>query len=690
MECRGCGAHWPVEQGIASYGSASYYGELTQETMHELNALAREGHWLAAARAMFQGRNPELYDYVADLNRASWIPILPLGPDSTVLDVSCGLGALTHALALTYRYVVAVEPVGEMVRFAKLRCEQEDLKNVDVVQSKLDVLPFPKDTFDLIVLNGVLEWMRESRSSRTPRQAQLDFLRDLRRLLKPHGVLVIGSENRLGYTAFLPQNDRLRRWLDSLYGRLKKPGFYRALVDPTKGHGTGSHSHSPSGYRRLLRQSGFPAVDLWWPPNGYNSPHMMLRAANRAAIRAHWDFERRYKDRLHGYGLGRQLRHVAVVNTRLIHITLPDVIMIASRTEPGGESHRSLSILAAVAEYLSGESGLSPQNVAGGQEYLVESVVTHPYKNKVVVRIASGTTATAAVVKIANVRLPGVEVLQRSYEKLQRLCSSTKSNARVLAGSTPSPLGIVRAGSLLATIETAARGRRVVDLILDRRYFARRDRVRRHLEHITSWLIASRPALNALESERPFDAIPAEWLLEPDGQDVGRQGSLPDRFTGIQHGDFYPENIFLDEEAQEICVVDWDSCATGYPPLFDWFCFITGLYYTHDRVAGLPKGQTVEVMSFRQTYFETSWFSELILRFSYRLCDSLGLDTGKLFEYFRLYITVRYRQFASQSELEEKHYWGPRNRDLYRQFLVLLLKNKKQCCFWKGGVRVVP
>jgi hypothetical protein len=108
---------------------------------------------------------------------------------------------------------------------------------------------------------------------------------------------------------------------------------------------------------------------------------------------------------------------------------------------------------------------------------------------------------------------------------------------------------------------------------------------------------------------------------------------------------------------------------------------ITGLYYTHESVRGLPKGQTVEFLSFRQTYFEASWFSELVLSLSHRLCDSFGLDAAKLLDYFLLYIVVRYRQFLSHSELEEKHYWGTRNRDLYKQYYEFLLENRKRCCF---------
>jgi SAM-dependent methyltransferase len=636
--------------------------------MHDLIALAEKEHWLTAVRRMFKDSNPELYDYVADLNRASWIPILPVDPASTVLDVSAGLGALTHALALNYQHVVAVDPVAELVRFTKVRLEREGLSNVDFIHTTLDALPFEEGTFDLIALNGVLEWVRE--------EAQIGVLQNLRRLLKPHGVLVIGSENRIGYTSLLRRTDHPRgqfphrnlQWLASIYQRLRKPGFYWSLRDTTKGRGRSTHT--PHGYSSLLRQAGFALVDLWWPPNGYNSPHVILKASNRAAIESYSDFDRRYKDRIHGYGLARQLRHFILVNTRLIHRMLPDVLMIASPGSEGEEElHRSVPLLAAFQEHL------------GRGRYYVDSLMTHPYKNKSVLKVVSCNSESHAVVKVANVRLPGAGILQRSYEKLERLHSRFTASDPSLAGSIPLPMGVVQVGSLFATMEGSARGSRLVDLMLERQYFDGRARVRRHLERITTWLIASKPTLDALGSDRLFDAIPSEWLVAPEAVGGGGHGASPEVSSGAQHGDFYPENIFLDEESQHVCVIDWDGCGTGYPPLFDWFCLITGLYYTHESVRGLPKGQTVEFLSFRQTYFEASWFSELVLSLSHRLCDSFGLDAAKLLDYFLLYIVVRYRQFLSHSELEEKHYWGTRNRDLYKQYYEFLLENRKRCCF---------
>ena len=86
------------------------------------------------------------------------------------------------------------------------------------------------------------------------------------------------------------------------------------------------------------------------------------------------------------------------------------------------------------------------------------------------------------MVKVANVRLPGAEVVQQAHQTLQRLYSSFEGSGVLLAGSIPSPMGVVRVGSLLASMERSARVPQFVDLILDRQYFDSRDRVLREAE----------------------------------------------------------------------------------------------------------------------------------------------------------------------------------------------------------------
>src|ERR1019366_6661450 len=69
-------------------------------------------------------------------------------------------------------------------------------------------LPLADKSFDLVVCNGVLEWVGEWDLQGDPRSAQLRFLRSICRLLKDDGGLVIGIEIRIGYDNFLGRLDR--------------------------------------------------------------------------------------------------------------------------------------------------------------------------------------------------------------------------------------------------------------------------------------------------------------------------------------------------------------------------------------------------------------------------------------------------------------------------------------------------
>jgi hypothetical protein len=200
--------------------------------------------------------------------------------------------------------------------------------------------------------------------------------------------------------------------------------------------------------------------------------------------------------------------------------------------------------------------------------------------------------------------------------------------------------------------------------------------VTRHLDHVAAWLVAAQPVLACLESDFGPRGIPLAWRSIPASSGTPTVPS-PDHPSWVQHGDFFPTNVLLDDASGRLCVIDRDSCNTGYPPLFDWFCFVTGLYYTHQRVTRLPKGQTIDALSFEQTFFEPSWFGDAIVERTLQMCASLDVNRARIIDYFADYLAVRYHQFDDDRDSGSKERWG----SLFNQFHSFFARNRERCIF---------
>ncbi len=125
----------------------------------------------------------ELFRHLSSLRRSAlcWYPF---APDSRVLEVGCGYGALTGILCEKAAFVEAVEkdPLrAEMTR--KRYAAREDLR---VTAADIDAFR-PEDRFDYIVAVEFLETYEHDPG---------ELLARLRSWLRPGGKLLLGFRNR--------------------------------------------------------------------------------------------------------------------------------------------------------------------------------------------------------------------------------------------------------------------------------------------------------------------------------------------------------------------------------------------------------------------------------------------------------------------------------------------------------------
>jgi SAM-dependent methyltransferase len=162
-----------------------------------------------------------------------------------VLDIGCGDAGVAIAFAEAGALVSGVEVDLRGLARGRVRAHEHGV-SARLLAAAAEALPFPTASFDLVVLDNVLEHVRDRRAT----------LAEIRRLLRPGGVLylvtpkpftphAIWSDPHYGLTGLVLLPRALQRWY---FERVRRggAGSYNVGAIPTR-----------RGVRRLLRDAGF-------------------------------------------------------------------------------------------------------------------------------------------------------------------------------------------------------------------------------------------------------------------------------------------------------------------------------------------------------------------------------------------------------------------------------------------------
>ncbi len=165
----------------------------------------------------------------------------------TALDVGCRYGAFSFNLAKDLKSVIGIDVDIKIVKETKRKAEK--FENLEIKEGSILKTEFDDNQFDLIILEGVLEWVGCSNPYDSQINCQIQAIRECFRILKPTGILYIGIENKIypyhwfidphGYTPFtaiLPKFISM-----PLYQRLKNEYY-------------GQNVKSYWGYQKILRK----------------------------------------------------------------------------------------------------------------------------------------------------------------------------------------------------------------------------------------------------------------------------------------------------------------------------------------------------------------------------------------------------------------------------------------------------
>jgi ubiquinone/menaquinone biosynthesis C-methylase UbiE len=184
--------------------------------------------------------------------------VLRLSTRNSMLDVGCGAGHLSFALAPHFSHVVATDPSPSMLITASSAAAQRGLPQMEVRQASAQHMPFPDAHFDLVASRYSAHHWNEVPLA----------LSEMRRVLRPGGRLLmidlLGDESPLVDTHL------------QAIELLRDPGHVR--------------DYSPSQWRRLVRDAGFTLQqEFSWPTRLEFGPwveRMCTPPGNVAVIRA--------------------------------------------------------------------------------------------------------------------------------------------------------------------------------------------------------------------------------------------------------------------------------------------------------------------------------------------------------------------------------------------------------------------
>jgi len=280
--CAGCRASWPVREGVPSFAADEYaHDDALRQQLRLSLATIRDQGWEAFQRAAAASRPArKLLRYAFDAAKADGRLLVELDGQDVVLDVGCGVGTLTYPFARKVGAVYAVDPTLEYAQFVRARREAEGVSNVFPVHASALALPFDGPCFDLVVLNGVLEWVPASGPSGRPREVQRRVLAALAGLLRPGGMVYVAIENRLGCQFLTGAKDHggcrftslLPRWLASALSLIQKGHRYRA------------YTYTWPGYQRLFRDAGLAVERVYAAFPDYRRMHCVCELRDVARV----------------------------------------------------------------------------------------------------------------------------------------------------------------------------------------------------------------------------------------------------------------------------------------------------------------------------------------------------------------------------------------------------------------------
>jgi ubiquinone/menaquinone biosynthesis C-methylase UbiE len=248
------------------------YYDADSQGLDRLTKEMKNNYWLDVVNSTYEKSNPWLNKIVTNSNRSDFIFLLPVKQNDLALDLGSGWGQVAIPLS-RFCDVVAIEGNMPKLRIMKEIARQEQRNNILLGLSDILHLPFEKEQFNFIILNGVLEWVGQYSNDNDPIEVQQKVLQQVNSLLVDGGYLYIGIENKNGLKYLLGEIDDHTTMTDFTYLPAEKA---KEVYKDKTGKELKIFVHGKKEYEAMLNEAGFSKIRFYGALPDYKLPQYLI------------------------------------------------------------------------------------------------------------------------------------------------------------------------------------------------------------------------------------------------------------------------------------------------------------------------------------------------------------------------------------------------------------------------------
>jgi ubiquinone/menaquinone biosynthesis C-methylase UbiE len=334
--CQPCDLKFTYKNNILDFRKDdAYWCHISKEMMNNFLDNAQKCGYDEACK-LFPKNQHWLFQDVP--NRSDGTLFMDVDESSIGIDIGSGWGGLLLLMAKRFSKIIGVDKTIETLALTHYKALNENRKNIELYAADAKFLPFQNSQFDFAVMNGFLEWAGEEgdwsdgnisgKQNRTsPRDLQIQTLKEAWRVLKPGGKLYLAIENRWGYTYFLGNPDpHLGKWGYNLFP--KKIANIISKICLKRPYST--YIYSLGELKKILKIAGFTVKYEFTSFDDYEQPNAIMPISKESLPLLKYYFEH-----YHFKGMNKIKKNIwgLIIKTGLIRKIVPCFILILEKDE---------------------------------------------------------------------------------------------------------------------------------------------------------------------------------------------------------------------------------------------------------------------------------------------------------------------------------------------------------------------